>query len=173
MVIIFKKNMDNYALKTILRFLNTIDETNNCWLWKKGKSIGKYGLFHAYKTTFYAHRYSYELFKGEIPEGYEVDHLCRNTSCVNPDHLEAVTRRENIDRSDWASAINSRKTHCPKGHELKGDNLDNYQKRLGYRKCRICKNERDMLYYQNNREVKIEYAQQHRLKKRNETNKKA
>lgn len=67
---------------------------------------------------FYAHRVMYTALVGTIPDGLTLDHLCRNRPCVNPDHLEPVTYRENILRSRNAAAENARKTHCIRGHEL-------------------------------------------------------
>jgi len=66
-----------------------------------------------------------------------VDHLCRNTCCINPDHMEIVTLAENILRGNCPSAINSRKTHCKRGHKLSGNNLLIFS---GKRQCRICIN---------------------------------
>lgn len=91
----------------------------------------------------YAHRLSYELHKGEIPEGLEIDHLCRNRWCVNPDHLEAVTRRENIMRGDGPKKLgelNSKKTHCKHGHPFDKENTR--YRPTGGRSCRICNRER-------------------------------
>jgi hypothetical protein len=83
------------------------------------------------------HRVAYELLVGPIPEGLELDHLCRNTRCVNPEHLEPVTGRENLMRavSSWA-AKNAAKTHCPQGHPYDEENTK--VKRDGGRACRAC-----------------------------------
>lgn len=103
-----------------------IDPNSGCWLWEKAL-INGYGVFTIRrgekKTTKQAHRASYEHFVGPIPEGYQVDHLCKVTYCCNPKHLEAVTPRENVLRSDNYIAVNTRKTHCVNGHELSGHNL--------------------------------------------------
>lgn len=124
------------------RFWTFVNKTATCWLWTGVRHGPGYGRFR--QTTkssgrqAMAHRYSYELVHGPIPEGLQIDHLCRNPSCVRPDHLEAVTARENTMRSRAPSARNARKTHCPKGHPLSGDNV-----RLvgGRRNCSTCKRE--------------------------------
>ena len=84
-----------------------------------------------------AHRVAYELEHGSIPDGYHIDHLCLNHSCVRPDHMELVSQRENTLRGTGPTAVNARKTHCPKGHPLSGDNLYIYPS-TGGRACRTC-----------------------------------
>ena len=81
------------------RFWSKVDKTDTCWNWIAGRSNG-YGMIQINKKHKYAHRVSYEIFKGDIPEGLELDHLCRNRKCVNPDHLEAVSSRENTMRGN-------------------------------------------------------------------------
>lgn len=75
-----------------------------CWLWMGCCSNG-YGHMRRQKRCVLAHRFSYELHKGPIPEGLELDHLCRIPSCVNPDHLEPVTSAENTRRGRWGEVI--------------------------------------------------------------------
>lgn len=115
-----------------------IDETSGCWLWNGTLSASPRSSGYALVNREYAHRVSYEVFVGPIPEGLEIDHLCRIRHCVNPDHLEPVTRRENLLRGDTFAARNARKTHCPQGHSYSGENLYVYK---GGRKCRTCHRE--------------------------------
>jgi len=92
-----------------------------------------------------AHRISYELLKGDIPEGLDLDHLCRNRGCVNPDHLEPVTRKENLLRGNTIPAKHARKTHCPQGHEYTKGNT--FISKSGSRHCRKCRAIRSSRYY--------------------------
>lgn len=117
----------------------------NCWIWKAGKDRKGYGIFYVGPTAGKvqkAHVVAYESTKGPIPEGLLLDHLCSNKSCVNPDHLEAVTSRENSLRAVKAiAAINAKKTHCPEGHPLSGENLlISNNGHNGARRCKTCKN---------------------------------
>lgn len=115
-----------------------IPEPNSgCWLWTGTVTYNGYGIFEVNGKKIRAHRFSYELHKGPIPDGLTIDHLCRVRCCVNPDHLEAVTMRENTLRGYGISAQNARKTHCIYGHPLSGENIRVY-KRPG-RHQRICK----------------------------------
>lgn len=117
------------------RFWSKVDKhgPNGCWLWTASTQRGRnfYGYFWNGQRVVRAHRFSYIIAKGEIPRGLELDHLCKVQPCVNPDHLEAVTRKENILRGNGAPARHARKTTCPRGHPY------NYV-RGGDRRCREC-----------------------------------
>ena len=108
-----------------------------CWEWVGAKDKNGYGKTTFSGKTWRAHRLIYTMLKGPIPEGLEIDHTCRNKACVNPAHMEPVTTKVNVHRSDNACAINARKTHCPKGHPLSGENLYSYPQ-TGWRGCREC-----------------------------------
>lgn len=103
-----------------------------CWEWTGPLNGSGYGRFG---SNTLSHRVAYELLVGPIPKGLVIDHLCRNTVCFRPDHLEAVTNAVNIARGYGASALNSRKTHCASGHEF--DERNTYRWK-GTRSCRIC-----------------------------------
>lgn len=107
-----------------------------CWLWKGKALCHGYGQITSNYRHLMAYRVAYELLVGPIPPGLEIDHLCRVPLCVNPAHLEPVTRRENILRGLNPAAVNARKTHCIRGHEF---NSENTRIRLdGKRTCREC-----------------------------------
>lgn len=100
----------------------TGEELDDCWKWIAGKTSDGYGQFRIGRTVFRAHRISYTLIKGDVPNGLTLDHKCRNRSCVNPNHLETVTSSENTLRGEGAGARHKRKTHCIHGHEFSPDN---------------------------------------------------
>jgi hypothetical protein len=115
---------------------------NNCWQWTGAKDKRKgYGYFGVELPGGWkikrAHRYAYETLIGPIPDGLVIDHLCRNPSCVNPEHMEPVTSGENSRRGD-AGGYNARKTHCANGHEFTPENTYWRKRNSGGRACRIC-----------------------------------
>ncbi len=117
------------------RFFSFVEKTTTCWLWKGALCWDGYAQFRLYGKFPKAHRVSYELLVGNIPEGMTLDHLCRVRHCVNPSHLEVVTLRENLLRGNAVSAINARKRECIRGHSLSGENLVTV---VGKRQCRKC-----------------------------------
>ena len=121
--------------KTIVRFWIKVQKVNSCWEWTDFTHSDGYGKFRLNGKFVMAHRFSYEFLKEKIPEGLTLDHLCRNRKCVNPNHLETVTIKENLMRGFGACAVNARKTHCIHGHEFTPKNT--YFDKIG-RHCRMC-----------------------------------
>jgi HNH endonuclease len=122
------------------RFWCSVLMVENCWEWLGSLSTMGYGRFTDGGVPQRPHRWAYERFRGPIPKGLTIDHLCRNRKCVNPDHLEVVIQAENLRRGNSPPAINGRKTHCKHGHALDAINT-------GYTKtgrlclaCRVLKN---------------------------------
>lgn len=114
-----------------------IDE-NGCWIWQNALYPTGYGACGDNRGGGYAHRASWEIANGAIPEGLTLDHLCRVRACVNPDHLDPCTLGENVMRSPIAlAAINARKTHCVNGHAFDDDNT-RFVGPNRHRKCRAC-----------------------------------
>jgi hypothetical protein len=127
----------SYEARRLRRLLADIqvNPATGCWHWTRKISDNGYGRTSFRGRDSAAHRVAYELLRGPIPAGLELDHLCRVRHCVNPDHLEAVTGRENRIRGHVARGGAERRTHCPAGHPYEGDNL---AENGGSRACREC-----------------------------------
>lgn len=119
----------------VIRFWSHVEKTETCWLWKDALQSRGYGTFQVNGSTVFAHRFSWELHRGPIPQELTIDHLCRVKRCVNPNHLEPVTSQENVLRGDTLPARNIHKRFCPAGHEYTEENTRISQ---GKRQCRIC-----------------------------------
>lgn len=116
-----------------VRFWSKVDTSGECWIWlAAGK--GGYGSFRVEGRSVAAHRFSWEIANGAIPEGLVLDHLCRQPACVNPAHLEPVTTGENMRRGLKTYAL---RTTCKNGHDI--TDLANVKVRSnGRRECRVC-----------------------------------
>ncbi len=154
-----QKHLDRLKAK----FWPRVDKTGNCWIWIGHKYHKGYGCVTSTskqrrRINLSAHRVSYELLVGEIPEGLTLDHLCRNHACVNPDHLEPVSLWVNQLRGIATPALNAEKTFCKNGHPLTPENLT---KRVNVRECSICKKEAWTRWKLKNPEYQREWLVKH------------
>ena len=125
------------------RFWSKVDKGKGreCWLWLGGRTATSgYGRMNTLDGYEVAHRISYTILKGTIPDGQTLDHLCRNKLCVNPAHLEPVSLKENILRGIAPSAKNAEKIFCKRGHELTTENTRINRRADGrfFRSCKTC-----------------------------------
>jgi len=140
-------------MSILQRFLGKVDkacEPGGCWKWI-GATNGKYGIMRRGSKIEYSHRISYTLFKGLIPQGLVIDHLCCNVLCCNPNHLEAVTPKENSLRIRNANYNAHKENRCVKGHELTPENtyIINEHRKGKIRetkRCRQCRLESKLRY---------------------------
>lgn len=122
------------------RFLNKINKTDGCWLWTGAVSTNGYGAFaYGGTKTAYAHRIALAGSGVVLEDAMVIDHLCRNRLCVNPDHLEQVPQRQNVNRGLQGAM----KTHCPQGHPWIEENQ--YVRPNGRKMCLPCRNERNRI----------------------------
>ncbi len=137
------------VIERLMRRVEMIPESG-CCIWHGSLNpdgYGKIGIEHPKRYVERTHRVTYWHFKGQIPNGMELDHLCRMRSCCNPDHLQPVTRRENCIRGDCGKitgAQNRAKTHCKRGHEFTVENTYIHDGQYRIRHCRACMRMRRM-----------------------------
>jgi hypothetical protein len=142
--------------KELTRFwaMTKLPDANGCLVWtgpSNGNGYGKLRLGGRAGRGFFAHRFAYTALVGPIPDGLVLDHLCRNRSCVRPDHLEAVTQRINSLRGESPAAYHAVKTHCPAGHAY--DEANTHISKRGSRSCRACHRERERARVAANRDA--------------------
>lgn len=149
---------------TIVRFMEKVRPAESgCWQWTAYAGKHGYGRFYLNGKGALAHRWSYEYHVGPIPDGLVLDHLCRNTSCVNPEHLEPVTTSENVLRGLTPQITRERAlaiTHCPQGHEYTAENT--YTGGRG-RTCLTCKRALARENYEKTRDITIARSREWRL----------
>ena len=120
------------------RFLSKVEKSpNGCWLWTGAISMKGYARFGVNGRNCHGHRVSYQLFRGDIPDGMQVCHKCDNPRCVRPDHLfigdNSANQRDAVAKKRHFQV---KKTHCAKGHEYSSDNT--YYRSNGNRICKQC-----------------------------------
>jgi len=114
------------------RFASKSKKARDCLIWQGPLDKDGYGTFYLRRMNRRAHRVAWFSIHGDLPDDHVINHVCRNPSCVNPQHLQAITRSENVMRDSGAiTYINSQKTHCPAGHPY--DRIYS-----GQRYCSIC-----------------------------------
>lgn len=133
---------ETFDAKAKARFWKKVSPapSDACWIWHGATNTRGYGNVGRNHITYLAHRVAYELTNGPVPEGLDLDHLCRTKSCVNPAHLEPVTFLVNM-RRRYSLTPDERHTHCLSGHELTSENTI-WVLSSGQRRCRICVVER-------------------------------
>ncbi len=120
-------------------------KANGCWIWTGTKNEDGYGLVHLGGKREYVHRVMYQMFVGPVNNNRELDHLCRNPSCCNPLHLEAVSSRENSIRGNHPLFVIHRERRCRKGHDLSNP-LNVRTSRDGRTRCKVCATEYQRRY---------------------------
>jgi hypothetical protein len=136
-------------LLDLIRFFNSIRISTThfykgtpCWEWTAQIVRGGYGSFSLRRQSRAAHNVGFLWFVGDIDQSLERDHLCRNRPCVNPLHIEQVTRQINCIRGEGACADHARQTHCIRGHELTPSNILQFQSD-SRRRCKTCHRDRE------------------------------
>lgn len=123
---------------------------HTCWEWIGSRDRPGYGRFWLGNRYIRAHRFAYKTVRGYLPRRLVTDHLCRNASCVNPDHLEMVLQRVNVHRGIGPSAVNVKKTHCPRGH------VYDKTRKNGRRSCSKCDRAHDLRYSRTHKEEAVD-----------------
>ena len=144
-----------------------IMNTGQCINWTKYISKSGYGDVRINGKTYRVHRVEWEKVMGKIPNGFQIDHLCRNRACVKIDHMELVTNKENLRRGNGICALNSRKSFCIKGHPYSEKNT--YQNRRG-RVCRTCMREWTRNHWLKHSKSMTEYSKKYQKRNRKKIN---
>ena len=147
-------SLPNISQADLDRFWSKVEKTETCWNWLGWKTNVGYGQFKINYKNVLSHRFSYIICKGEIIGELYIDHLCRNRGCCNPEHMELVTHRENTMRGYNPASLNSKKTHCVRGHLLSGDNLY-LSPKSKQRTCYECRRFTNREYYKLEKKSKM------------------
>lgn len=134
-----------WSLETWDRFWSNVDASGDCWEWTGGRYDNGYGCFSnlrpdTKRRTYLSHRESWRMLVGPLTPGLTIDHLCRNRLCVNPMHLEEVTRGANVLRGFGKTAVAAKRTHCKWGHDFKES--EDWPDSRGRRRCYLCYQDR-------------------------------
>lgn len=143
---------DGLTYEQRFRTRYVVDRKTGCWNWTAGLNGKGYAYFWLNGGTRQAYKVAYVWKYGLVPKGLDLDHVCLNKKCVNPDHLEAVTRKEHTHRGSTLAAINFRKTRCLRGHPFTKENT--FIKPSGARVCRTCQ----VILYRKYKKERMRYA---------------
>lgn len=161
----------NPPIEVIERFWSKVDKESSekgCWIWKAGTTDDGYGAYswlaNGSRGWQRAHRFAYLTTIGK-PDKPELHHICDERLCVNPEHLQPMTRKEHMRATPGTYGYKwAHRTHCENGHLLEGDNLVPFALKQGYRKCRACANEASRQWRANNPEKMKESTAKWRAK---------
>lgn len=148
----------------ITNFFNKVNKTEACWFWLAAKDGVGYGISTANGKTLRAHRVSWLIAYGELPKGKDLHHICENKDCVNPRHLTPLDHAYHLKLTEKnPTTINSKKTHCLRGHSLSGNNLVANKLKWGKRICKTCDRTRrnNSPWRQQHKEQLREYQRQY------------
>ncbi len=126
-----------FTMDRLMRRVRMDDGPAGCWIFLGADNGCGYGVMKVSGRTRGTHRLAFEATRGPVPAGLQLDHLCRNRKCCNPNHMEAVTSRENTLRGDSRMARYAERTHCVNGHPYSTENTYNHPS--GGRRCRACR----------------------------------
>jgi hypothetical protein len=132
-----------FDMRDVIKLADFFAGQDGCWVYPNVPNSDGYVRVSVNGRKVMTHRLSLWQAGITIPEGLEIDHLCRNRACCNPSHLQVVTHRENMQRGTGQDRINAAKTHCMRGHEFTVENT--YICPNGARQCKVCRRMKDRI----------------------------